>query len=167
MGGRNGGRYPKPLEYHEANGNPSCLDLDTLKELAPSPAYLEEVPSPPDTLGDMAAECWKINAPVLWSMKTLTAADLDTFYDYCVLFGAKMEAKDALDAMGGEGVIDMGTDRRRPGMAAPLKVYLEVSKAMREIAREFGMTASARARMTISVEKRCKDEDEMESILGD
>lgn len=164
MGGRNGGRYPKPLEVHRMNGNPSKLDLDRLEELAPTPVLFESVPEPPDTLNDRAKECWRLNAPVLFKMGVLTAADLDTFYDYCVLIDAKMTAKEALDELGPDGVMDPGTERRAPGMAAPLKVYMETSRAAREIAREFGMTACSRARMGIALDK-ADGMDEMEMLL--
>ena len=166
MGGRNGGRYPKPIEVHELNGNPSKLDLEKMKRNAPTPVLLEFVPEPPETLSDRAAECWRQNAPVLFEMKTLTMADLDTFYDYCVLVDAKLTAKEEMDRLGSKGVMDKGTDRRAPGMAAPLKVYMEASKAAREIAREFGMTATARMRMAIQLDKANADADEMEGLLS-
>ena len=166
MGGRNGGRYPKPLEVHRLNGNPSNLRLDVLEELAPTPVLFEFVPEPPDTLSPRAADCWRQNAPVLFEMGVLTMADLDTFYDYCVLFDAKMTAKEAMDAMGEDGVLDHGTERRAPGMAAPLRVFMETSAKMQAIAREFGMTASARARMGIALDKANRDADEMEGLLG-
>ena len=166
MGGRNGGRYPKPLEVHRLNGNPSKLDLDKLAELAPTPVLFDTVPAPPDTLSKRAKECWIQNAPVLFEMGVLTMADLDTLFDYCVMFDAKMTALEAMKADGDAGVMDPGTERRAPGMAAPFKVYMEASAKMQAIAREFGMTASARARMGIQLDKNNQDADEMEMLLG-
>ena len=166
MAGRNGGRYPKPTEFHKMEGTLSDAEIIRREAHAPQPVYLEEPPSPPDTLDDLASECWRINAPVLHSMGVLTAADLNTLYDYCVLFSAKMRAKEALDRSGEDGVIDWGTERRKPGMAAPLQVYLAVSKEMNVIAREFGMSATSRARMAIDVGKKDKDSDDMDSLFG-
>lgn len=135
MGNHNSGRRPSPTALHVLKGNPSRKNLN-INEVCPPAGEIGK----PEGLSAGAGRMWDELGPVCLAMGTLTTADLRVFATLCELqaaFSANARLKDL-----SPGSFDQ-------------KVELELANRLRPFYEYFGMTPSARAR--ISVPKKAEE----------
>lgn len=135
MGNANSGGRPQPTSLKMLRGNPGQRKLNINEPLPPA-GELER----PVTLSVGAVAMWEELAPMLVAMGTLTAVDVRPFAALCELqatFTACAQLKDTAPS----------------NFSA--KLERETATALRPFYEYFGMTPSARAR--ISVPKRAEE----------
>ena len=147
------GPKPKPTKLHVLNGNPSKKNLDT-GEPKPKPIR----PLCPSWLSKSAKREWRRMAPKLDRLGLLTEVDGEAFAIYCQAYARWKECEKYIDEYGIQNTNDAGTKTVAPQVNVAHK-YLAI---IRHFCTEFGLTPSARARMTIEKD----DSDEMDEILG-
>lgn len=149
------GRKPVPGDLHKARGNPSkkpLKDLDDIK--APE---LEKLPDPPIYLGSYGAKEWVRVGPILWEMGLLTGADLLSFEAYCMNVHLMIEAAQDIEE---NGFVIWGTRGKVKNPATT--TFAAAVSAMRQLASEFGMTPSSRARIKLPGD----DGESLDDLLG-
>lgn len=114
-------------------------------------------PECPEWLSDMAREVWDRNVKVLERLGLLTEADGDMFAAYCDFYSKYVETSKNL---GNDDVFttDNGYEQQRPQVGMAQK-YFDKARA---IAIEFGLTPSARGKLTVNPGD---SDDEMEGII--
>lgn len=152
MGGR--GPAPMPTKEKEIRGNPGKRPLNKAE---PEPEVVYELPEPPEHLGDYAAHEWTRIGPELIKIGLLTFADLEAFAAYCMNVEIMVEAFKAIKA---KGMVIMGA--RGPIRNPALPAFGQASTAVKAFAQEFGLTPSARSRISIPG----KDEKSLEELLN-
>ena len=138
------GRKPKPDALKALAGNPGKRPLN---QLAPNPEDLADL-SPPAWLPDSAMIVWDELAPHLARVRLLTVLDVEALAHGCVAIAQYRAAVKAMDG-----------DKRvlyRPNENAPVQLHpamIVQSMASKQIARvfsEFGLTPSARTRISVA-----------------
>lgn len=153
MGARPG-PPPLPTKEHKLRGNPSFKKLN---ENEPEPVEVYELPPPPEHLGEYAAHEWNRIGPELIRIKLLTEADLESFSAYCMNVEIMVEAYKAIKA---KGMVIMGS--RGPIRNPALPAFGQASTAVKAFAQEFGLTPSARSRISIPD----KSEKSLDELIG-
>jgi phage terminase small subunit len=132
------GRKKRPLALVRAEGNPGKRKLPKEdEEIKP----VAGIPEPPGWFDDVALEEWNRVAVQLLNLGLLTHMDRASLVCYCEAWSGLTKAKTE----------DNDT------------LALKYSNEIKRWCVEFGMTPSARARM--SVPGKGKDDDEMETLL--
>jgi P27 family predicted phage terminase small subunit len=104
---------------------------------------LSDVPEPPHELSPQALEVWIRLAPDLHAQGVLTAWDVDVFASYCDVTARLSAARLTLDA----GLLTRG--RRDAVVTNPaFRIYRDLIDRQRALAQEFGLTPSARSRLS-------------------
>lgn len=148
---------PIPTEIKRLMGNPGKRPLPKPGE-EPEPTIVEELPPPPEWLGEYGAKEWLRAGPVLANLRLLTESDLLVFGAYCANVDLMIESmldiqKNGTTIRGARG------DVRNPALAS----FAQSVTALRALATEFGMTPSSRARMRLP-----GDEGEsLSDLMGD
>lgn len=143
-----GQRGPKPLpaNVHLLRGNPSKLSADKLRDSV-SPGV--EIPAAPRHLKGEALKEWKRVSVELEKLGLISNIDRAALAMYCTAWGRHVDAENKLREMGEEGLVD-----ETPNGFKVQGVWLNISnKAMDQCIKylsEFGMSPSARARVTPS-----------------
>jgi P27 family predicted phage terminase small subunit len=124
-------------------GNPGKRALPKESEEV-APEIVNELPPPPDWMGDYGVKEWERVGPVLVELRLLSAADLLAFAAYCANVDLMIESmidiqKNGTTIMGARGEV------RNPALAS----FAQAVTALRALACEFGMTPSSRARMRL------------------
>lgn len=151
------GTKPKPTELRIVTGNPSRRPLN---EAEPKPR--KENIDPPDDLSDEAKIEWRRVSVELDRLGLLTGVDRAALCGYCDAWGRWVYARRAIvDAARGypryEGLMIETVN----GNLIPNPALGIANKAMADVMRycvEFGMTPSARSRITASPRPTEKDE---------
>ena len=104
---------------------------DTVAANEPQPPSDEEWPAPPEHLSFLAAQRWRVVAPILHPLGLLTQADYDALEMYCEAYSEWREAKRLRDI---------------PRMKA-------FQQAARQFLTEFGMTPASRSRINVLTEE--------------
>lgn len=149
MAGERGPR-PLPATVHLLRGNPSKLSpADLRRELQPP----TEIPDCPAELQAGAREEWDRVCVELSQLGLVSRIDRAVLAFYCAEWGrwqwaeAKIAELNRDDPKGERGLID-----RAPSGYRMQSVYLQISRKAQEnclrFAAEFGMTPSARSRVT-------------------
>lgn len=138
-------------------GNPGKRALPKPGE-EPEPAAVEELPPPPEWLGDFGVKEWERVGPALIGLRLLTETDLLTFAAYCANVDLMIESmldiqKNGTTIRGARG------DVRNPALAS----FAQAVTALRALACEFGMTPSSRARMKLPGD----DGESLSDLMGD
>lgn len=152
------GPKPKPTHLRVLEGNPSKRPLNTNE---PKPAPI--APQCPDWLDDEAKAEWNRVEPELERLGLLTVVDGTALAGYCQTYARWRQAEEILQKHGlTMEIMTKGGGtylQQRPEVAIAQK-SLQLIKAF---CAEFGLTPSARSRMTLPGQKA---EDEMDALLG-
>src|SRR3990167_3645626 len=130
MGNRTGKSGPprKPTALKLLHGT---FRADTVAENEPKPKIDTDYPEPPEHLTFLAAQRWRVIAPILHPLGLLTQADYDALEFYCENYSEWREAKRLRDI---------------PKMKA-------FQQAARQFLTEFGMTPASRSRINVITEE--------------
>lgn len=147
-----GARGPKPLpsNVHRLKGNPSKLPSEVLEDdIRPD----VKIPPCPAHLSAEAKREWKRISKHLLNLGIIAEIDMAALAMYCQAYGRWVQAEEKLAELGREGMVDAMPSGYKQG-----SVWLQISKQsveqMRKMLPEFGMTPSARARLSMpSTEK--------------
>lgn len=150
MGAR--GPAPKPTHLKVLEGNPGKRPLNK-NEPKPKPV----APKCPTWLDKEAKREWKRVAPELEKLGLLTIVDGTALAAYCQAYSRWAAAEKVLTTEGMTYETETGYIRQRPEVGIVQK-YLNL---IRGFCAEFGLTPSARSRMTLPGE----NEDEDDGIL--
>ena len=142
------GRRPTPTHLKLLRGNPGQRAIRPTVE----PPRPTEPPAAPDILTGYARQEWDEVAPKLWRLGCLSAIDVAALAAYCEAYKRWRTAVTTLDEMAERDPVMRGQIvKTQSGGAAPNPIVLIADKAARDMVRfasEFGMTASARARIS-------------------
>lgn len=159
------GRKPKPTHLKLVTGNPGNRPLNK-REPKPKRA----LPRPPGHLSDEALTEWRRVTPELMALGILTACDRSVLASYCQAYGRWVQAEDALAAeamvRGGPAVLAFTVVTAKGNVIQNPLVGI-ANKAAADMVRyaaEFGMTPSARSRITTGA--AADDEDPAEAYFN-
>ena len=134
------GRRPKPTYLKLLQGNPGKRPLN-----ANEPKPQLELPPAPEHLSEGAKQEWERTGQQLLKLGLLTSIDKSAFAAYCVVWDRWVEAEQALKKTG--PVVKSGNGSP---MLSPFYTVANQSLAqMRQYMIEFGMTPSARSRISV------------------
>ena len=149
------GPAPKPAWKQKLEGNPGKRRVkDTAK---PN----DRRPTCPTWLDEGAKAEWARVAPELERLGLLTQLDRGAFAAYCAVHSVWVDSERALVEKGRFYVAPGGKLRERP----EADIANRAQKAMLTFAREFGMTPTSRARL--SLPPPLNEEDEFDKWLLD
>ena len=137
------GRRPKPTELKILHGNPGKRALSQGE-----PDCDVVLPEPPEHLNEVAREEWGRVGRLLLQFRLVSELDRAALAAYCVCYARWVDAE--------QKVIRHGTIVLSPNKQFPMKSpYLTVAESaleqMRKLLVEFGLTPSARSRLTGTV----------------
>ncbi len=141
------GRKPKPTHLKVVTGNPGKRQLN---ENEPRPDL--SIPAPPPHLSDEAKVEWGRVCDQLYRLKLLSDIDRASLAAYAQAYGRWVQAERALAKMAeSDGVTKGLLVKTRNGNAIQNPLVGTANKAMADMMRyaaEFGMTPSARSRLS-------------------
>lgn len=141
------GPKPLPKNVHLLMGNPSKLSAAALFDDCIRPAT--EIPKAPDHLSPEALEEWDRITVELEKLGLVSQIDRAALAVYCQAYGRWVHAENQLTELGDKGLIDYS-----PNGYKQISVWLQISNRavdqMKSFLTEFGMTPSARSRVTPS-----------------
>jgi P27 family predicted phage terminase small subunit len=164
------GRKPKPPEVHELNGNPSKIkNLAARKAAAPKPDV--SVPSCPTWLDGIARTEWRRVCPELSKIGLLTQVDRTALAGYCAAYSrwvrAEIAIQEKFELINNVSTRTNGLTQkvgRRGHIKMPeVDIAKDALNQVRQFCAEFGLTPSARARMTIPGKP---EQDELDKLLS-
>lgn len=138
------GRKPIPTAIKILRGNPGRRPLPAAE---PMPAALAESHPPPAWLTSKAKVEWRRVAPVLARAGLLTALDVDALTSYCVTVTLWRKAVEELRRHGVVTKTPEGLLQASPYLTIARQTQATLTKLL----VEFGMTPSARARVTRAI----------------
>ena len=147
------GRRPKPTHLKLLQGNPGKRKLN-----AHEPKPEVEILPVPDYLSDGVKAEWERMAKVLAQLGLLTSIDGVAFEAYCTLVARWREAEEALKKTGPVVKSPSGY----PMLSPFYTVANQSLNQMRAFLVEFGMTPSARSRISL---RNAEQRDPMEDFL--
>lgn len=157
------GRKPKPLQLKILEGNPGKRPLPTS---GPQPAY-EELPPPPDHLDDIARQEWERIAPGLHAMNLLATVDTAALAAYCTAYSrwsrAEEGIKRAIRPDQPESGLMIQTTNGNWVQNPLVGTAHKAASDMVKYAAEFGMTPSARMRLSI---ERKNENSKFKGLIG-
>lgn len=144
------GRKPRPTALKLIDGNPGKRRMNE-DEPRPEPG---DMPEPPEHLSDEALEEWERMAGVLHNLGLLYDVDRAALAAYCQVYGRWVQAEKAL-------AVDAKNDPSRHGLVSKTSngnlvqnpLVGTANKAAQDLmkyAAEFGMTPSARTRLSVN-----------------
>ena len=149
------GPAPKPTAIRELEGNPGHRPINR-NEPKPEPGAVC-----PDWLPDEAKAEWGRVAPELERMGLLTKVDTSALAAYCAAYARWRAAEEAIAEHGLTFVTSSGYAAQRPEVGIANKAMADI----RAFCKEFGLTPSARGRM--SVPGADEPTDPLEKMLSD
>ena len=142
------GPPPTPIRLRLLRGNPSKRPI----RQEPQPSVPAEVPEPPPFLIGYALDEWYCIAEELYRLKLLTIVDINTLAAYCAAYARWRTAEEAIARMAEKDLLTNGLMiKTRAGDAVenPLVgTAHRAATAMVRYAAEFGLTPSARSRIS-------------------
>jgi len=150
------GRKPTPTAIKELEGNPGGRPLN---EAEPKPA--RKAPPCPKWLEPEAKKEWRRLAKQLEQIGVLTEVDMAAFAAYCQAYARWKEAEEFLTEHGTLVRTPSGYYQQVPQVSIA-QTYLKI---MNKIAEQFGLTPSARSRITAG-QNESLEVDEMDELLG-
>lgn len=142
------GRPAKPTELHKLDGtyrpdrHSNGIAADT------------QLLAPPDHLSGLALEEWLRVASELHNVNLTTALDITLLEQYCIMYAQWREMVEEVDKHGAVQETQTGYSQQ----TGYFTVAVKLAKEIRDIAKEFGLTPSARSRMRISKEQEAQDD---------
>jgi P27 family predicted phage terminase small subunit len=147
------GRKPKPTHLKVVTGNPGKRQIN---ENEPRPDL--SIPAPPPHLSDEAKVEWGRVCDQLYRLKLLSDIDRASLAAYAQAYGRWVQAERALAKMAeSDGVTKGLLVKTRNGNAIQNPLVGTANKAMADMMRyaaEFGMTPSARSRLSTDGEDK-------------
>ena len=134
------GPTPQPTNLKVLRGNPGKRPLNTA-EPRPRPV----APKCPSWLDSDAKREWRRVAPELERLGLLTLVDMAALAGYCASYSLWKRCTEALDETGMTFETDKGFVGQRPEVSIAARALADV----RAFCVQFGLTPSARARMTL------------------
>lgn len=145
----------KPLALVKLEGNPAKQRMPKAhEEIKVAPV----APDCPDWMDEVAKTEWARVVPLLTTMGLLGKIDRSALAAYCQSYARWVEAEKVLSEEGTVTKMESGYSQQRPEVAIAHK-YLDKVKSF---CSEFGMTPSARARMSVPGKK---DEDAFDEFF--
>lgn len=143
------GPKPKPAHLHLINGNPSKKRLSVLQDGTRVPV---EIPEMPSHLDSEARKEWKRISVELLKLGLIAKVDRAALAVYCVAYSRWVRAERKLKSDGDDALIGI-----TPSGYQQLGVWLQISnravEVMHKFLAEFGMTPSARNRVSVNPQK--------------
>ena len=143
------GRAAKPTNIKLIQGNPGKRPISS-GTLSPDIS----IPKCPDHLNSDAKEEWSRVTPLLMNLKVISEIDMAALALYCQSYGRWVEAERKIDEMrkkGGDGLLI-----KSPNNYPIQNPYLAIANRSMEdcykYLQQFGLSPSARTRVTISVQ---------------
>lgn len=144
------GRKPKPTHLKLITGNPGHRRLEP-DEIQPTRAF----PMPPEFLSDDAKVEWGRIGSELYALELLTKVDTSALAAYCQAYSQWKTGIEALNQMAGADKLTKGLMiKTSNGNAIQNPIVGTINKAAADMVRyaaEFGMTPSARSRLTAGI----------------
>lgn len=141
------GRKPKPTHLKLIEGNPGKRKVNTVE-----PVPLPELHAPPPFLPQEGQDEWKRVAAELYNLGLLTVVDRTALAAYCHSYAIWKQATDAINQMAARDQLTRGLMiKTTNGNAIQNPLIGTANKAASDMVRyaaEFGMTPSARARIS-------------------
>ncbi|HIF50431.1 MAG TPA: phage terminase small subunit P27 family [Thiotrichaceae bacterium] len=137
------GRKAKPTKLKLLQGNPGKRPINESEPNA-NPASVRS----PTWLSDGARKCWDMNAATMIGAGVLTKLDADMFSAYCESFSLWQRAHEQLE---GSSLIHENESgyKQQNGL---IGIINKSQDQLVKLAREFGMTPSARTNIRLTVE---------------
>jgi len=148
------GRKPKPTALKVLEGNPGKR---VLNKNEPKPQ--KQAPKCPTWLDAEAKKEWRRTAKQLEQLGILTQVDMAAFAGYCQAYSRWKEAEEFINKHGTIVKTPSGYWQQVPQVSIA-QTYLKI---MNKFCEQFGMTPSARSRIT--ADKVNEADDPMELIL--
>ena len=149
------GRKPKPTALKDLAGNPGKRAKNQHEAQPP-----RVIPNCPSHLNDEAKKEWHRIVKDLHQAGLFTKVDRPALAAYCQAYGRWVMAEEKLDTLASM------VDETPNGMQVQ-SVYLQIAnksmEQMRKFLVEFGMTPSARSRVTVQQPEK---PDELEMLFG-
>ncbi len=149
------GPPPQPTALKVLNGNPGKR---ALPKAEPKPDPSE--PFMPAWLDEDARAEWRRITPILLHMGVLTIADGAALAVYCEAYSTMGHALKTIEE---EGPTFVSPKTMVEHLKPEIMIIQNARSAIKAFCQEFGMTPSARSRMTTSSDR--KDSDGMEGLL--
>jgi P27 family predicted phage terminase small subunit len=145
------GPTPLPAVEHARRGNPSKLHLEDLLEVRPP----VEIPAHPTHLLPAAKKEWKRITPLLAELGLIAKIDMAALAVYCQAYGRWHDAERKIQALNKADPVALpGLATETPSGYTQMSVWLQISNRavdqMHKMLCEFGMSPSARSRVTPS-----------------
>lgn len=141
------GRKPKPAHLRLIEGNPGKRALPKGLKIEPT-----DVPTPPKFINGYAREEWDRVANGLALMGMLTEIDIAALASYCQSYAVWRQATEAINKMAASDMLTGGLMiKTTNGNAIQNPLVGTANKAASDMVRyaaEFGMTPSARTRLS-------------------
>jgi P27 family predicted phage terminase small subunit len=138
------GPPPEPAHLKLLKGNPGQRRIRPEPE--PELFGPGQLPAPPEFLNSDAQAEWRRLAPELVRLRLLTPVDTALFACYCTSFAHWKAAVEALQAGVSDPLVVEDADGT-PHQNPLVKVIRSAGASMLTLAREFGLTPIARARL--------------------
>jgi P27 family predicted phage terminase small subunit len=146
------GPPPQPTYLRLLRGNPSRRPINPRE---PQSRQTEAPPDAPDYLSGYAADEWYRIAPELHRLGLLTVLDVPALAIYCQAYGRWRTAEELIAGIANRGDATRGLLIKGPYGDARENPLLRISRhaadQMLTVAGHFGMTPSARARISAGV----------------
>lgn len=149
------GRKPKPTAIKVLEGNPGKRPLN---QNEPKPE--KKAPKCPAWLEPGAKKEWRRMSKTLEAIGVLTQVDATAFAGYCQAYARWKEAEEFLSKHGTIFKTPSGYIQQVPQVSIA-QTYLKI---MKDFCSEFGLTPSARSRISVLTAEGSSD-DPMEEIL--
>lgn len=136
------GPAKKPAELERLHGNPGKRRIiDNIKF-----EKQNEVPKPPTYLDKLAKKEWNRLAPKVHKAGLLTDGDMAAFAGYCMAYSLWVQAEKQLQIrLSNDNSFTFTTDKGYEQQIPEVGIVNNARKNMISVAREFGLTPSARS----------------------
>ena len=142
------GRKALPAHIHVINGNPSKKRFAALADGTRVPI---EIPEAPAHIDPAAKKEWKRITVELQKLGLIAKVDRAALGIYCQAYSRWEKAEREIKKLGDDGLIEA-----TPSGYKQISVWLQISnravETMHKFMGEFGMTPSARSRVTINIQ---------------
>lgn len=129
-------------------------------EITPLEVPTEHMPQPPADMNERAKELWQCYAKVLYPLGLLTSLDVGIFRMFVESIDRYERAGQMLSE---EGLVIEGVNgvKRHPAVA----MQNQAMKSIERLAKQFGLTPSARASLEIAGHEAPSDQEKGEFVL--